>query len=157
MISWFAIYGNAFKLQFILHIMILESSRLGPLLQFSEGKLDFPWKLTFSIEFIHSALGENACFILKEKSWNKYEQNLAISYLQLWIICWQFEPLLRNYLNYSLNSFPIPILYEINSNQVMHTLFLLILKTVQWNKYCHPNLKWEKWDREEIQTYIFPI
>lgn len=62
MILWFAIYGNAFKLQFMLHIMILESSWLWPLIQFTESKLDFLGEKFFPIEFILPTLVENASY-----------------------------------------------------------------------------------------------
>lgn len=82
MISWFAVYGNAFKLHFVLHIMVVESSWLGLLFRSSERKLDFPGKLSFSTEFIPPTLVENACLVLTEKLWTECEETLALSHLQ---------------------------------------------------------------------------
>lgn len=40
-----------------------DSSSLGPLIQFSEGKLDFPGKLSFPTEFVIPTLVKNACLV----------------------------------------------------------------------------------------------
>lgn len=74
-ILWFAIYGNAFKLQFVLCIMVPESSWLWPLIQFTEGKLDFLGENIFPIESILPILVENASYskgTIRDQMWTNF-------------------------------------------------------------------------------------